>query len=82
VNATQEILAGLGDLTGKVIIDAVNPLLPGLAGLAVGTDASGAEQIAQWAPGAKVVKAFNTIGNNIMANPHFDMDSAALLLRG
>lgn len=69
--ATREIVEGLGSLEGKVLIDATNPLLPRLEGLEYGTTTSGAEQVAAWAPGARVVKAFNTIGSNIMANPAF-----------
>lgn len=70
--ATQQIIAGLGDLNGKIVIDATNPLLPDLSGLALGTATSAGEQVAGWARGAKVVKAFNTVGANIMANPSFD----------
>jgi 8-hydroxy-5-deazaflavin:NADPH oxidoreductase len=70
--ATQQIVAGLGDLNGKILIDATNPLLPDLSCLTHGTTTSGGEQVAGWARGAKVVKAFNTVGANIMANPSFD----------
>jgi len=80
--ATREIVEGLGDLHGKVLIDAVNPLLPLLAGLAVGTTSSGAEQVAQWARGGRVVKAFNTVGANIMANPSFAGERPALFYCG
>jgi 8-hydroxy-5-deazaflavin:NADPH oxidoreductase len=76
-DAVHEVLAQLGDLSGKTVIDATNPLLPKLAGLALGTT-SAAEKMAEWAPGAKVVKAFNTIGFNISANPIFG-DKRALL---
>ena len=69
--ATEEILKNAGDLTGKIVIDATNPLLPSLDGLSVGTTDSAAEQVATWARGAAVVKAFNTVGYNIMANPEF-----------
>lgn len=70
--AAQQVIAGLGDLSGKILIDATNPLLPDLSGLAIGTTTSAAEQVAGWARGAKVVKAFNTVGANIMANPAFE----------
>jgi NADPH-dependent F420 reductase len=70
-NATQPVLEGLGDLAGKTLIDATNPLLADLSGLDAGTTTSGAEKVAVWARGAKVVKAFNTVGANIMANPSF-----------
>ena len=70
--ATQQIIAGLGDLSGKILIDATNPLLPDLSGLTHGTSTSGGEQVAGWAAGAKVVKAFNTVGANILADPSFE----------
>ena len=70
--ATEQIIAGLGNLNGKILIDATNPLKPDLSGLTDGTTTSGAEQVAGWARGAKVVKAFNTVGAPIMANSTFD----------
>jgi hypothetical protein len=70
--ATEQIIAGLGDMNGKILIDATNPLLPDLSGLTHGNTTSGGEQVAQWASGAKVVKAFNTVGANIMADPSFE----------
>lgn len=69
--AAREAIATLGNLVDKVLIDATNPLLSDLSGLAMGTTISGAEQIAVWGRGAKVVKAFNTVGYNIMENPAF-----------
>jgi hypothetical protein len=70
--ATQQIIQGLGNLNGKLLIDATNPLLPDLSGLTLGTTTSAGEQVAGWARGAKVVKAFNTVGANIMTDPTFD----------
>jgi hypothetical protein len=69
--AVEEALRGLGALHGKVLIDATNPLAPGLAGLVVGRDDSGGETVARLARGARVVKAFNTIGVDVMADPLF-----------
>ena len=69
---TQQVVSGLGDLAGKILIDATNPLLPDLSGLTLGTTTSAGEQVAGWAQGAKVVKAFNTVGANIMDNSQFD----------
>ncbi len=80
--ATRDAIQGAGELSGKILIDATNPLLPDLSGLELGTSTSAAEQIAGWARGARVVKAFNTVGANIMANPRFDGRSALLFYCG
>lgn len=80
--ATQAVLSSAGSLSGKILIDATNPLLADLSGLAVGTTSSGAETIAGWATGARVVKAFNTIGYPVMANPEIGGDKAVLFYCG
>jgi NADPH-dependent F420 reductase len=80
--ATKEIVQGLGDVTGKVLIDATNPVLSDLSGLALGTTTSAGEQVAGWARGAKVVKAFNTVGSNIMENSAFGADKPVLFFCG
>ncbi len=67
----HEVIQSMGHLEGKTLIDAVNPVEPSLAALSVGTTTSASEQIAQWAAGAHVVKAFNTIGAGIMADTDF-----------
>jgi predicted dinucleotide-binding enzyme len=59
---------------GKVVIDVTNPLLfaPGeLPRLALGHTDSGGEQVQRWLPGARVVKAFNIVGNAHMVDPDF-----------
>lgn len=81
-DSTQQALSGAGNLAGKILIDATNPLLPGLAGLSVGTTCSGAELVAQWASGAKVVKAFNSVGFNVMADPAFPQGNAVMFYCG
>ena len=67
--ATEAAIREAGDLRGKTVIDCTNPLKPDVSGLEVGFTTSGAEQVAQWAKGAKVFKAFNTTGSNNMADP-------------
>lgn len=64
--STREAVRGCGDLTGKVLIDCTNPLTPDVAALEVGFDNSGAEEVARWAPGARVCKAMNQIGAPMM----------------
>jgi predicted dinucleotide-binding enzyme len=60
--AAEKAIRSCGDLSGKILIDCTNPLSSDLKGLVLGHTTSAAEQVAQWAPKAKVVKAFNTIG--------------------
>jgi 8-hydroxy-5-deazaflavin:NADPH oxidoreductase len=66
--AAQGVARSVADWGQKILVDATNPLAPGLAGLSLGTTTSGAEQIAAAAHGARVVKAFNTTGAENMAD--------------
>lgn len=67
-------MAGESSFAGKVVIDTTNPLdfsggMP--PRLSVGHTDSLGEQIQRQIPDAKVVKAFNTVGNAHMINPLF-----------
>jgi 8-hydroxy-5-deazaflavin:NADPH oxidoreductase len=68
--ATEAAITGLGNLTGRIVIDCTNPLGmgPDGLGLVLGYSTSGGEMVAGWASGAAVFKAFNTTGFNNMAD--------------
>ncbi len=76
--ATPAALETAGSFAGKIVIDATNPLMPRLEGLEFANTTSGAEQLSSWVPGARVVKAFNTVGFGVMANPKFGDRAASL----
>lgn len=65
-NALPDALSGAGDWSGKIVIDATNRFGPPPAG----SGSSAAEDIARMT-GARVVKAFNTIGAENMIDPPF-----------
>ena len=76
--ATKEVieLAGVNNFTGKVIIDATNPIANaapdnGVLKFFTSPDNSLMEQIQKQLPGAFVVKAFNSVGNALMYRPDF-----------
>jgi len=79
--SVEETVRKSGNLSGKIVIDPTNPLTPDLKQLALeGT--SVAERIADLAKGAKVVKAFNTIGSKTLNNLIFGSDRADLFICG
>lgn len=69
-NIAQAAVSALGDLTGKTVIDCMNPLgmVDGALGLSIGHSTSGGEIVAGWLPGAHVVKSLNQVGAEIMAS--------------
>jgi predicted dinucleotide-binding enzyme len=80
-------LAGAANLAGKTIIDATNPLAdaPPVDGVLVyttGPNESLGERLQAKVPKSHVVKAFNSVGNNRMINPHFEQGTPTMFLCG
>jgi len=65
----KEITEGLGDLSGKIIIDPTNPMERKLMAFHHAVATSNAQIIQDLAPDADVVKAFNTLSWKTMIDP-------------
>ena len=66
----EHVAQNLGDLTGKIIIDVSMPFKQGEDGYPeLILETSSAEMIQGWNPGARVVKAFATLGSQVIDNP-------------
>jgi NADPH-dependent F420 reductase len=69
-SAAEDVVRSLGNLRGKILVDPTNPRVMAADGFAdYPIDDSNAERIARLAPGAHVVKAFNTLGSETMLDP-------------
>ncbi|MCO6455335.1 MAG: NADPH-dependent F420 reductase [Pirellulaceae bacterium] len=80
---TLDVLAAAGPVEGgKILVDCSNPLTADFQGLALGYDDSAAERIAGQVPGARVVKAFNTVGTATMDNPDYGGQRATMFYCG
>ncbi|EKD98537.1 MAG: hypothetical protein ACD_23C00382G0001, partial [uncultured bacterium] len=60
-------LQSVGNLQGKVVVDITNPLTADYMGLTLGHNTSASEEIAKAIPEAYVVKAFNTLFAQVLA---------------
>lgn len=83
-SAVESMLRSFGNLDGKLIIDVTNPL-----GVSEGREVaievpagSGGELVQSLAPGARVVKAFNTIYYTVMAVPETAGGPVSVLISG
>jgi predicted dinucleotide-binding enzyme len=80
--ATEAAIRAAGDLAGKVVIDCTNPITPDLSGLRLGHTTSGAEAVARWAKGARVVKTLNSTGAGNMTDPIYGGERATMFVCG
>lgn len=69
-------------LSGKVLLDISNPVKADFSGLTIGHTTSAAEELQAAAPGAKVVKAFNTIFAGLFELPASDTAAVPVFVAG
>jgi predicted dinucleotide-binding enzyme len=79
--------AGPDHLTGKILIDATNPLTEsapqeGLLEFTTGPNDSLGEKVQALLPNAHVVKTFNSVGTGLMINPKFEQGVPTMFLCG
>jgi predicted dinucleotide-binding enzyme len=86
-DAAEQVIADARreSFAGKVVIDAMNPL--DFSGgfppkLSISGDDSLGERVQRELPGAKVVKAFNIIGNPYFVDPSFSDGHPTMLIAG
>lgn len=82
VNAFDELVAAYGaQLEGKVVVDVTNPVdFATFDSLTVPADSSAAAELQAKLPGAKVVKAFNTLFAGVLAAGQVGGDVPAVVL--
>jgi hypothetical protein len=82
--ATEAAIRTMGDLKGKIVLDATNPLTRGPDGIAleIGHAISGGEKVQGWAAGASVFKTLNTTGFGNMAAPEFKGVKSVMFVAG
>ena len=84
--AAQDVirLAGVGNLAGKIVLDASDPLdfSSGRPGLFVGTTDSLGERIQRLIPDAYVVKGLNTVVAEVMINPRLSGGEPDMFIAG
>lgn len=80
-------LAGEGNLQGKVVIDATNPIadappVNGVLRFFTNLDESLMERLQREHPAARFVKAFNSVGSARMVNPQFKEGRPTMFICG
>jgi predicted dinucleotide-binding enzyme len=88
-SATADIInfAGVKNFSGKVVIDAVNPIADtppenGVLRFFTSLEDSLMERIQKQLPEAKIVKAFNSVGNAFMYKPNFPGGKPTMFICG
>jgi 8-hydroxy-5-deazaflavin:NADPH oxidoreductase len=88
-SAAAEVLrsAGASSVTGKTIIDACNPIteappVNGVLAFFTSLDNSLMERLQREFPGARFVKAFNSVGADLMINPKFQGGTPSMFICG
>jgi len=81
---TEAAIRSMGNLKGKIILDATNPLTrgPDGIGLEIGHSISGGEKVQGWAAGASVFKTLNTTGFGNMEDPEFNGVRSVMFVAG
>jgi 8-hydroxy-5-deazaflavin:NADPH oxidoreductase len=79
--------AGAGNLAGKTVIDATNPIsdapaVNGVISFFTSLDDSLMERLQAAFPDAHLVKAFNSVGNQHMVDPEFDDGPPTMFICG
>jgi predicted dinucleotide-binding enzyme len=80
--------AGIENFANKIVIDTTNPIdhtrppVDGVLPYFTTTDESLMEQLQKLVPGAKLVKAFNSVGNNFMYKPDFGGEKPTMFICG
>jgi predicted dinucleotide-binding enzyme len=79
--------AGAGNLAGKVVIDATNPIadappVNGVVKFFTNLDESLMERLQREFASAHFVKAFNSVGNRLMINPQFKGGKPTMFICG
>jgi predicted dinucleotide-binding enzyme len=75
--ALPEVLQSAGDLTGKTLVDCTNRV-----GVPLQAGHSSLEEVARLAPGAHVIKTFNTVAAETFHKPQFGQTRASMFYCG
>ena len=86
-NAASAALNGAGDISGKIVIDATNPIadappINGVLKFYTTLDDSQMERLQREFPKARFVKAFNSVGAGKMVNPKYKEGRPTMFICG